>query len=184
MSDIKYKAGDIVIAHNGKRPAQVTYAYNNVTTYGNTGYVNAKYLHNGTSVRFDCSRIKIYEENDVADSKTLYSLTREDGTIVYGVHVGTNSQNKFLIEVKGTNEIILADKAQLEEVVPYTFKVRITGRDQHFQGEPGKFKKGDVLIYTGNGADKVEIAMVTAVDTKNKGATGTFKGIKVLTEEL
>lgn len=184
MDSVNFKVGDLVIAHNGKRPAQVTYAYNNRTQYGNTGYVNAKYLHNNTSVRFDCSRIRIYEENDVADSKTLYSLTREDGTVVYGVHVGTNSQNKLLIEVKGTNEIVLADMSQLEEVVPYTFKVRINGRDQHFQGEPGKFKKGDVLIYTGNGADKVEIAMVTAVDTKNKGASGTFKGIKVLTEEL
>lgn len=184
MDAQKFKNGDIVIAHNGKRPAEVTYAYNNINSYGNTGYVNARYLHNGASVRFDASRIKLYEGETMADSKTLYSLTKEDGTVVYGTHVGTNSQNKLLIEVKGTNEIILADKSQLEEVVPYTFKVRINGRDQHFQGEPNKFKKNDMLVYTGNGADKLELAMVTALDTKNKSATNTFKGFRVLTEEL
>ncbi len=184
MNAEKFAAGDIVIATNGKRPAEVTYAYNNINSYGNTGYVNAKYLHNGSSVRFDASRIKLYEESNMSDNKTLYSLTKEDGTVVYGTHVGTNSQNKLLIEVKGTNEIILADKSQLEEVVPYTFSVRINGRNVHYQGEPNKFKKHDVLLFTGNGADKMEIGMVTATDTKNKGANSVFKGFKLVTEEI
>jgi hypothetical protein len=173
----QFKVGDVIIARNGRKPATIT------SIYSSTIY--AKYNHNGSSVTFNHYNIKPYEGDEtMADTKTLYSLTKPDGTTVYGTHVGTNSQNKLLIEVKGTNEIILADKSQLEEVVPYTFKVRINGRDQHFQGEPGKFKKGDVLIYTGNGADRVEIAMVTAVDTKHKAAGSTFKGIKVLTEEL
>jgi len=181
MSYKNFKEGDIVISTNGKRPAVVT------STYGwgtSSGYVYAKYLHNNASIRFDANNVKLYEESNMTDSKTLYSLTKEDGTVVYGTHVGTNSQNKLLIEIKGTNEIILADKSQLEEVVPYTFSVRINGKNVHYQGEPDKFKKHDVLLFTGNGADKMEIGMVTAIDTKNKGASAAFKGFKLVTEEI
>lgn len=181
MSNTKFKEGDIVISTNGKRPAVVTAT----SYYGHyDGYVYARYLHNNSSVRFDAQNVKLYEETNMSDAKTLYSLTKEDGTVVYGTHVGTNSQNKLLIEVKGTNEIILADKSQLEEVIPYTFAVRMNGKNTHYQCEPGKFKKNDVLLFTGAGADKFEVAMVTAVDTKNKGATTAFKGLKLVTEEI
>ena len=180
MSNEKFKKGDIVISTNGKRPAVVTDVYG----HGYGGYIYAKYLHNHSSVRFDADNVKLYEESNMSDAKTLYSLTKEDGTVVYGTHVGTNSQNKLLIEVKGTNEIILADKSQLEEVIPYTFAVRMNGKNTHYQCEPGKFKKNDVLLFTGGGVDKFEVAMVTAVDTKNKGATTAFKGLKLVTEEI
>jgi hypothetical protein len=182
MSNERFKEGDIIVSMNGKRPAVVssTHYYG---SYGG-GYVYAKYLHNGSSIRFDANNVKLYEDGNMADAKTLYSLTKEDGTVVYGTHVGTNSQNKLLIEIKGTNEIVLADKNQLEEVIPYTFSVRMNGKNTHYQCEPGKFKKNDVLLYTGAGADKFEVAMVTAVDTKNKGATIAFKGLKLVTEEI
>lgn len=181
MSNEKFKRGDIIISTNGKRPAVITDVYGH-GAYG--GYIYAKYLHNNSSVRFEANNVKLYEESNMTDAKTLYSLTKEDGTVVYGTHVGTNSQNKLLIEVKGTNEIILADKSQLEEVIPYTFAVRMNGKNTHYQCEPGKFKKNDVLLFTGGGADKFEVAMVTAVDTKNKGATTAFKGLKLVTEEI
>lgn len=186
MSDRRFTEGDIVVSMNGKRPATVTSTYyNNYNgNMGNGGYVYARYLHSGASIRFDHNKIKLYEDGNMSDTKTLYSLTKEDGSVVYGVHVGTNSQNKLLIEVKGTNEIVLADKSQLEEVIPYTFAVRMNGKNTHYQCEPGKFKKHDVLLYTGGGADKFEVAMVTAVDTKNKGATTAFKGLKLVTEEI
>lgn len=182
MSDNRVKEGDVVVSINGKRPAVVT----STSYYGNYGggYIYAKYLHNNASIRFDAKNVKLYEDQNMTDTKTLYSLTKEDGTVVYGTHVGTNSQNKLLIEVKGTNEIVLADKSQLEEVIPYTFAVRMNGKNTHYQCEPNKFKKNDVLLYTGAGADKFEVAMVTAVDTKNKGATTSFKGLKLVTEEI
>lgn len=181
MDDLKFKEGDIVVSINGKRPAKVTSIYQ----YGrHGGHVYAKYLHNNTSVRYEMANVKLYGDTTMTDTKTLYSLTKEDGTIVYGTHVGTNSQNKLLIEIKGTNEIVLADKSQLEEVIPYTFSVRMNGKNTHYQCEPNKFKKNDVLLFTGGGADKFEVAMVTAVDTKNKGATTAFKGLKLVTEEI
>lgn len=182
MGNDRFKEGDVVVSTNGKRPAVVTSTH----YYGNYGggYIYAKYLHNDASIRFDANNVKFYEDGNMADAKTLYSLTKDDGTVVYGTHVGTNSQNKLLIEIKGTNEIVLADKNQLEEVIPYTFAVRMNGKNTHYQCEPGKFKKNDVLLYTGGGADKFEVAMVTAIDTKNKSATTAFKGLKLVAEEI
>jgi hypothetical protein len=178
MNKQNFSVGDVIISKSGTRPAKIA----SISRYGN--YVYAVYLHNGSTVTFDVQNIKLYEESNMTDNKTLYSLTKEDGTVVYGTHVGTNSQNKFLIEVKGTNEIVLVDKSQLEEVVPYTFSVRMNGKNTHYQCEPGKFKKNDVLLYTGNGTDKFEVAMVVAVDTKSKTAATTFRGLKLVTEEI
>lgn len=182
MSGEQFKEGDIVIANYGKRPARVTSVY--YYSGNRDGYVYAKYLHNGASIRFSTSGVKLHEEANMTDTKTLYSYTKEDGTTVYGTHVGTNSQNMYLIEVKGSNEIILVNKADLEEVIPYTISVRMNGKNSHYQAEPGKFKKNDVLLYTGAGVDKFEVAMVTAIDTKSKSAITTFKGLKLVTEEI
>lgn len=172
----KFQVGDVVIACNGSRPATIT------GIYGNAIY--AKYNHNGAGARYNHGGIKHYEENTMSNNSTLYSIKKEDGTVTYGVHVGTDSANRFLMEEKGTGQIILANKSQLEEVLPYTFSVRMNGKTVHFQGEPGKVKKNDVLLYTGDGADKFEIAMVTGVDTKNKGAAKTFSGRKLATEDI
>ena len=172
----KFKVGDIVVSTNGKRPAQITY----LSGY----YIHAKYLHNGASIRFSKDNIKLYEEEQVAQANTLYQITLDDGTVTFGTHVGTNSANMLLIEEKGTGKIIFAKKDQVEEVLPFTFSVRQNGKNIHYLGEPERVKKGDVLLYTGEGADKYELAVVVGVDTKNKTATKHFKGKKVLTEDI
>lgn len=171
-----FNNGDIVVSMNGKRPAKIHY----ISGY----YVHAKYLHNGASIRFNKDNIKLYEEENMTTASTLYQITQEDGTVTFGTHVGTNSANMLLIEEKGTGKIIFAKKEQVEEVLPFTFAVRQNGKNVHYLGEPDRVKKGDVLLYTGEGADKYELAVVTGVDTKNKTATKTFKGKKVLTEDI
>jgi hypothetical protein len=174
---MKFTVGDVVVSFNGKRPARITH----ISTY----YVHAKYLHNGASIRFASNNIKLYEEETaMSQTNTLYQVKLEDGTITFGIHVGTNSSNQLLIEEKGTGRIIFASKSQVEEVLPFTFSVRQNGKTVHYLGEPDRVAKGDVLLYTGEGADRYELALVTAVNTKNKSATKTFQGKKVLTEEI
>lgn len=174
----KFEIGDIIISSFGKKPLQITQVYSN--------QVYAKYIHSNTTKSFYKSEIKHYEDEDAmaTPSNTLFQIKHEDGTVTYGTHVGTNSANQYLIEEKGTGKIILANKSQLEEVLPYTFAVRLDGKTVHFQGEPDKVKKGDVLLYTGNGADNAQFAYVTAIDTKNKSATKAFKGLRIQTSEL
>lgn len=171
-----FNIGDIVVCRNGKKPLKVTDIYSNC--------LYAKYVHSNQTKTLYYGEFKHYEDTSMTTTNTLFQIKMEDGSVTYGTHVGTNSSNQFLIEEKGTGRIILASKSQLEEVLPYTFSVRMNSKTIHFQGEPEKVVKGDVLLYTGDGADNSQIAYVTGVDTKNKTATKTFKGCKLVTTEI
>lgn len=127
--------------------------------------------------------VENYSEDEImTNQKTLYSFVDENGTTQYGVHVGTDSSNRYLIEVKGTNNIVVKDKKELEEVLPYTFSTIINGKETHFQITPGTVEKGDVLLYTG--LTPPVVVSVKAVDTKSKEARSKFNGAKLVTEKL
>jgi hypothetical protein len=178
-----FNIGDIVTKTYGKKPAKITYVYSGGYSYG--GQYSCKYLHSGGSFNAYGNDLKIYEEETemTTDTKTLYSFTIDGETRCrYGTHIGTNSQNQYLIEEKGTGAIHVLDKSALEEVVPYTFSASINGNETHYIGTPDVLKKGDVLLYTGSTTPQV--AVVTGVDTKNKGARSKFKGAKIVTETI
>jgi hypothetical protein len=176
MAEHNFKRGEIVISKNGTKPAIVTHTY--------WSRVSAKYLHNNNYCTFDAGNIQHYygDETTMTEQEQLYSFTKEDGTIGYGTHIGTNSSNKYLIEEKGTGEIHVFEKTDLEEVLPYTFSVKMGNNVTHFLGEEGKVKKGDVLLYTGNSSQT--FAVVNEVNTKNKTAKHKFVGCKLVTESL
>lgn len=177
MTKQNFEIGDIIVSKYGKKPLKIYEVYSQ--------QVYARYLHNNQTKSIYKSEIKHYEDETMStNANTLFQIKLEDGSITYGTHVGTNSSNQYLIEEKGTGKIILANKSQLEEVLPYTFSVRMNNKLMHFQGEPEKVKKGDVLLYTGEGADNAQFAYVTNVDTKNKSAAKAFKGLRVQTTEL
>ena len=52
----------------------------------------------------------------------------------------------------------------------------------HYVCQPDAVKKGDFLLYT-NGSQP-QIAVVTAVDTKNKTARANFRGKRLVLEDL
>jgi hypothetical protein len=171
----QFNVGDIVIKIYGKNPGEVTDA--------SGGYYTCRYLHSRQTFYAYKRDLKLYEEETemTADTKTLYSFT-VDGKTAYGTHIGTNSQNQYLIEEKGTGAIHVFDKKDLEEVVPYTFSASINGKETHYIGTPDVLKKGDVLLHTGSTTPQV--AVVTAIDTKNKSARSKFKGAKIVTEAI
>lgn len=117
----------------------------------------------------------------MAQIKTLYSFTI-NGNTAYGTHIGTNSQNQYLIEEKGTGKIHVFDKKDLEEVVPYTFSAKMANSENHYIGTPGSIAKDDILLYTGSSTP--QIAVVTAVDTKSKSARSRFNGAKIVTQPI
>jgi hypothetical protein len=172
----KFNVGDIVTKLYGKKPAEI------INSYGHN-YWQCRYIDSKQSFYEYESSLKLYTEETemTTDKQTLYSFTI-DGKTAYGTHIGTNSQNQYLIEEKGTGAIHVFDKASLEEVVPYTFSATIGGKETHYVGTPGTLKKNDVLLYTGSTTPQV--AVVIAVDTKNKGARSKFKGSKIVTEEI
>lgn len=115
-------------------------------------------------------------------NKTLYSFLDEDGNTVTGTHVGTDSRNRLILEVKGRDNYVVKESNEVEEVLPYTFSMAINGQEIHYVGTPSKVAKGDFfLVPAGN---SFCIGRVKEVDTKNKNARAKLKGHKILTEEI
>ena len=174
----KFKKDDIVISKKGKNPARVT--ENN--SWG--GYTNVRYLHNDSHSTLVTDNLILYNESENMTTETplLYQFKTEDDSTAYGTHIGTNSKNLWLMEEKGSGRVLTIDPKDAEEVLPYTFSVKMRGNTTHYIGEEGVVTNGDVLLYTGG--DYPEIATVTAVNTKNKSARAKFTGRRVITEQL
>ncbi len=176
----KFKKGDIVIYNNGTRPQEVT----NVPSY-DYGCYYTKYLHNGKSYSINAlnqDNYSLYEDPQMTQTQTLYSFTKTDGTVGYGNHIGTNSQNQYLIEEKTTHEIHVLNKEDLVEVLPYTFSVEMEGSEYHYVGKPDTVQVGDLLLNME--AKSPRIAIVKALDTRNKTPRAKFKGRKLVTVEI
>ena len=172
-----FEIGDIVRKTSGKRPLRI------LRDLGYDKY-ECKYIHSNLII-YDCGYNLVHceEGNEMTSTNTLYKVV-VDGREFYGVHVGTDSQGRMIVEEKGNGNAIHAiTKDQAEEVVPFTFSVRMKGRDHHFQGDAEKVKAGDILLYTGNGADDFQIALVKNVNTKNKAAK-TWKGKRLTVEDM
>lgn len=173
----KFKVGDVIISKHGKYPLEVI-------RIDQWDHHSLKYLHNGKPYGADNWTIeanyKLYNpsESESTMTNTLYTFKKSDGTDAFGTHIGTNSQNKFLIEEKVTGEIHVLDKKDLEEVLPYTFSAKMGNSETHYIGTPDTLKVDDILLCTSGNTP--QIAVVTAVDTKNKSAK-KFKGAKIMT---
>ncbi len=175
----KFKVGDIVISKKGIYPLKVQFVPE--ASYQSW---ELRYLHNNKVNYVEQWNIdenySLYETSETMTTETLYSFDL-NGVTTFGTHIGTNSQNQYIIEEKGTGAIHILDKSKLEEVLPYTFAAKLSGSEQHYIGTPGSLKVGDILLCTAGNMPTV--AIVSAVDTKNKGAR-KFKGAKIVTETI
>ena len=172
-----FNIGDKVTKASGKKPMTVMWVSGN--------YITAQYDHSGQSNRDYASNFKLYEETQTM-SNAIYKLNLDGDDIkpVFAHYRGTDSGGNWLMERIGDGGgIVIVAKEKCEEVLPYTFSVRMNGREQHFQGEAGKVKKGDILLYTAGGADNFAFAVVKSVDTKNKSAKA-WEGVRLKTEAL
>jgi hypothetical protein len=171
-----FTKGTQVIRLKGKYPATVE------STYWQD-HLTCRYNHNGGTFFIHHRYLQLYTgDSTMSAKKTLYSYTKPDGTIIYGHHIGTNSQNEFIIEVKGTNEILVLPAEALTEILPFTFSAKCGAKETQFIGTPDTVSTGDILVSIGNSTPQFYI--VTAVDTKDKTASQRFKGHKVNTTPL
>jgi hypothetical protein len=181
----KFSAGDIVTKAFGKKPAKVI-STPDQGDCGNGWYYqySLRYIDSGTTFRAYARDLKPYENQEpMTTAKTLYSFPKADGTTGYGTYLATNSANQLVVEEKGTGAILTFDKDQLEEVLPYTFAVKIGKNETHYVGKPGCVQKGDVVMLSVADTD-YSIGRVTAVDTKNKNARAKFNGVKLVTQAI
>jgi hypothetical protein len=119
-------------------------------------------------------------EEESQMEKTLYQVI---GTETYATHLATNSAGKYVLEVKGTGEVITKDKSEIEEVVPYTVGIRFDSSTIYsYFAKEGQFKVGDLLLAKGD--ELGNLAKVASIDTKSKKATKYFEGVKLVTEVI
>lgn len=175
-NDSQFNIGDVVIKRYGSKPFTITEVY--------SWQVVGKFLHNNKPVYADKNSVIAYEGADKENStpqKTLYSF-EEEGVVVFGTHVGTNSKNQFILEVEGADDFVVKDPSDLEEVLPYTFSVKVNGKEVHYVGQPDKLYVGDWLIM--DSGHSYSIVQVQGVNTRNKKAKTKFNGVKLITETV
>lgn len=178
MSNQNFKVGDIVISKKGTKPARVTYSY------ANSYWVSVTYLHNDRADSLVRENLVLYNEPTemTQTQQNLYQFKTATGATVYGSYLATNQNGQWVMEEKGNGQLHTVNKNDAEEVLPYTFSVKMRGNTTHFVGTPDQVCVGDVLMYTGG--DYPEIAVVSAVNTKNKNARAKFTGRRLVTEAL
>lgn len=121
-------------------------------------------------------------ENDMTN--TLYEFEL-DGKTTFGSKIATNSNGLWVMEVKGSGEVITVEKTKVEEVVPHTVGVKFIGTPDtthHYTAPKGKFDLGFYLFENHNGPSLVQ---VVELDTKSKKATKEFTPtLKFVTEAV
>jgi hypothetical protein len=185
-----FNINDVVTKKYGKKTARII----SLPTNPNAGLYNwaaqymCRYISSGTTFRAHAQELKLASDNSsqspLANMKTLYSFTKSDGTTGYGTYLATNSASQMILEEKGTGAVLTFEKDQLEEVLPYTFAVKINGKETHYMGDANStLKKGDVVMLTDPGSNFM-IGVVSGVDTKNRAPREKFKGVKLVTEAI
>jgi len=176
----KFEVGDVVRKRYGTKTILVREIYSNCV-YGT-------YQHSGTSTgRLDPVNLVKVENTDNVEEKGYGKMKgklfqTKDGA--FGVGLAVNSKGEYVLEMKGTGDLVAYHKKDVELVMPFTFSVQFngTGTEYSYLGKEGSVKIGDLLLKTDSKG--ITVAKVTAVDTKSEKATKYFDGVKIVTEAI
>jgi hypothetical protein len=178
----RLQKGDLVRKKFGTKTIEVT------EEYGSTFY--GRYVHSGASSgRLYVSavvRVEGYETETKGYDKMKGKLFQtKEAEPRFGIGLAVNSKGEYVLEMKGTGELLPFDKKDIELVMPFTFNVQFNGvgTEYSYLGKEGTVKVGDLLLKN-DGSKGIVIAKVTAVNTKSEKATKYFEGVKVVTESL
>jgi len=154
--------------------------------------VRARYLsdrgytdHKGLRLRWRAASdfVKIEDREEGEESMSKLYQTRDGAR--FGTFLARNSRGEFVLEMKDTGKVEALAADLVEEVRPYTVRVRFMGDSgggtYDYISQAGALEKGDMVALTSSGR---KIVIVTAIDTKSAKATVVLRGRKLLTEEL
>lgn len=122
---------------------------------------------------------KPLKENTMAEKK-LYQINNDFGGVKYGHKLAVNSAGKWVMEIKGTGEVITCDKDDVEEVMPYTVSVQFqTGKQiYNYLAEKGSVELNAFYIF--DAPLGRAIVQVVKLDTKSPTASVEFKPLAKL----
>lgn len=112
--------------------------------------------------------------------KKLYQINTPLDAVKYGHKLAVNSAGKWVMEVKGTGEVITCDKGDIEEVMPYTVSVQFeTGKQIYsYLGDKDQLELNAFYLYDSPMGRC--IVQVVKLDTKSPAATKEFKPLAKL----
>ena len=118
------------------------------------------------------------------DMNELYEIKLGSET-AYGYKLAMNSENKLVMEIKGTGNIVVVSPDDVKEIMPYTITVTSFSGDaqRNYTIENGKVALNDIVLHMPKGSKTVGLGVVTALDTKVKGAA-QFTGSKLVAEHI
>ncbi len=164
----KFQEGDFVRKAMGKRVAVVT------RVVGMDRF-HVTYLHNNKRCGYEWQReyVKVNKDeyNEKGEQLTmsatnkLYEINYAGEAARIATKLMEKSPTSWIMEVKGTNEVLVVPAANCKEIIPYTIKVVYTsGTVSHYHADPGQYEKGDIYLVTTSG--KPELAQIVEVDSK------------------
>jgi hypothetical protein len=176
----RLQVGDLVRKKYGTRTIEV------LNEYGY--YFYGRYLHSGASSgRINIGDVVLLDERKTETEQGYGKMKgklfqTKDG--LFGIGLAVNSKGEYVLEMKGTNDLVAYAKKDVELVMPFTFSVQFngTGTEYSYLGKEGSVKIGDLLLKTDSKG--ITVAKVTAVDTKSEKATKYFDGVKIVTEAI
>jgi len=144
-------------------------------------YAELKYRPRNNWLEVDWNVTK--EENTMTEKK-LYQINTPLDDVKYGHKLAVNSAGKWVMEVKGTGEVITCDKNDVEEVMPYTVSIQFeTGKQIYsYLAEKGSVELNAFYIF--DAALGRAIAQVVKLDTKSPAASVEFKPLAKLNVTL
>jgi hypothetical protein len=104
--------------------------------------------------------------------------------VKYGHKLAVNSAGKWVMEIKGTGEVITCDKDNVEEVMPYTVSVQFQTDKTVYTYLANKDQVELNAFYIFDAALGRAIAQVVKLDTKSPAASVEFKPLAKLNVTL
>jgi len=170
-----FQKGDIIRKKNGKRTAEV------LEIGDRWGNARIKWQHSGitnTVYGNDINSFVLAEGGEEVNTMTLFEFEK-DGKKVIASKLMEKSNKEWIMEIKGSGEVLVVDASTVSEIVPYTIDVLIDGRESSYRAEKGEYKKDEVYVM----GKTLTLAKILKVDTKKKNARGVFKPLGKLVIE-
>lgn len=100
----------------------------------------------------------------------------------FATKLAENSSGKWVMEIKGTGEVIAIDPNKAIKVVPYTIGVKFSpkGTVYHYRAKAGEHSVGDFHVCSSVVSDEYIIVQVVEIDSKSDRATKNFSSLKKL----
>ena len=174
----KIGIGDIVRKVHGKRLAEVVQIHDQ--------RMSVRWLHNNITNSWQyIGEYVVATDEEINATKgvtgvELYEVETENGTKI-ATKLMEKSKDTWIMEVKGSGEVVVVSKDKIKEIVKYTIEVKFnTGKITNYEATEGQYKLDEVFLM----GNTLDIARVIKLDSKCKSANSEFKPFAKLVLEL